>query len=322
MHRTNREEQKLQDEPVAGEGCDAGPRAAPETAPSAVRHGALLRAALPTLLLAGGIGVLDVLRRNFQHGQLFLPERYPNGAWQPETYGVQVEDSWFHSADGTLLHGWWIPARRARGTVLYCHGNSGNITSRLVIFRHLRQLRLNVFAFDYRGYGRSQGRPSELGVLRDAHAAYDYLVAERAQGPERIVLLGHSLGGAVAIDCALHRPVAGLIAQSTFTDVREMARVRFPGLPLHLVASNQFRSLDKVPRIAAPKLFVHGSQDETIPLVLGRRLYEIASDPKDWYEVPHAGHNDVNRLGGWRYLWKIQSFTRRCFEGARAILAP
>ncbi|HVS16061.1 MAG TPA: alpha/beta hydrolase [Thermoanaerobaculia bacterium] len=275
------------------------------------------RGSLAPLVIAGSIGALGVLRQRFQHGQLFLPERYPNGVWQPETYGVPARDVWFPSADGTRLHGWWMPTRRARGTVLYCHGNAGNITNRIGAYRLLQRARLNVFAFDYRGYGRSEGRPSEEGVMADARAAYDVLVSELDEVPERVLLFGHSLGGAIAIDCALHRRAVGLVTQSTFTDVREMARVRFPSVPLHLVARNQFRSLDKVHRLELPKLFIHGAADETIPIVLGRRLFERAAAPKEWYEVPHAGHNDVPRHGGLRYLWKIIGFAKRAIRDAR-----
>ena len=274
------------------------------------------RGSLAPLAVAGGLGALGVLRQRFQHGQMFLPERYPNGLWQPESYGVPAEDVWFASEDGTRLHGWWMPTRRARGTVLYCHGNSGNVTSRIGAYRLLQRARLNVFAFDYRGYGRSEGRPSEQGVTADARAAWDLLVSELGERAEKVVLFGHSLGGAIAIDCAQHRRGAGLIVQSTFTDVRQMARVRFPSLPVHLVARNQFRSLEKVSKLALPKLFIHGTADETIPVVLGRRLFEQAAGPKEWYEVPHAGHNDVPRHGGLRYLWKIASFAKRSIRAS------
>jgi pimeloyl-ACP methyl ester carboxylesterase len=250
--------------------------------PRSQRSSLLWRAALPSLALAGGIGTLDYLRRRFQHSQTFLPERYPNGLWQPENYGVKAENVFFRASDGVELHAWWIPIRRARGTILYCHGNAGNITSRIGIYRFLRKARVNVLAFDYRGYGRSGGSPSEQGVFLDARAAWDFLAGEIGETPERIVLFGHSLGGAIAIDCAVNRPVAGLIAQSTFTDTREMARVRFPRIPLHLVARNQFRSFDKVTQLEVPKLFVHGTADETIPFQLGQRLYENAASPKEW----------------------------------------
>jgi pimeloyl-ACP methyl ester carboxylesterase len=285
--------------------------------PAAERRGLLWRAALPSLALAGGIGALDFLRSRFQHAQTFLPERYPNGIWQPQTYGVKAEDVFFRAEDGVELHAWWIPIRRARGTVLYCHGNAGNITSRIGIYRFLRKAKVNVLAFDYRGYGRSGGRPSEQGVFLDARAAWDFLTGELGEAPERIVLFGHSLGGAIAIDCAVHRSVAGLVAQSTFTDLREMARVRFPRIPLHLVARNQFRSFEKVSKLEVPKLFIHGTADETIPFQLGQRLFENAAAPKEWYAVPHAGHNDIVNYGGVRYLWRIARFAGNALKAAK-----
>lgn len=278
------------------------------------RAGKLVRATLPSLVIAGGIGALGMVRKRFQHQQLFVPDRYPNGIWNPSSYGVPAEDTWFLSEDDTRLHGWWIPQPKARGVVLYCHGNAGNISSRIGVFRHLRRMGLHIFAFDYRGYGRSEGEPTEDGVCADARAAYDHLTSALGESPDRVLLFGHSLGGAVAIDCAGHRPVAGLVVQSTFTNVREMARARFPSLPLHWVARNQFRSIDKVAELEMPKLFIHGTGDETIPHALGRKLFEASSEPKEWYSVPHAGHNDVYRYGGFRYLWRLARFSRRCLK--------
>lgn len=302
--------------PDLGDSAEGHDRLTEDVPGSSTVGGQLLRASLPPLAVAGGLGALGLLRSRFQHGQTFLPERYPNGIWQPQNYGVEVEDVWFHSKDGTLLHGWWMPVRRARGTVLYCHGNAGNITNRIGVYRYLRRLKVNVFAIDYRGFGRSEGRPSEKGVFSDTRAAFDWLCEECGESPERIVLFGHSLGGAIAIDCATHRPAAGLVVQSSFTDLREMARARFPRVPLHWVARNQFRSLAKVPDLSLPKLFIHGTSDETVPFQLGERLFEHAGGPKDWYPVRNAGHNDVYRFGGFRYLWKLAAFTRRSLRAA------
>ena len=274
----------------------------------------LLRRVLPGLALAGSIGAIEFARQRFQASHMFVPDVFPNGIWDPAPYGVNATDVWFESEDGVQLHGWWIPMKRARGTVLYCHGNAGNITNRIGVYRYLHRMKLNVFAFDYRGYGRSEGVPSEKGVCADARAAWDHLSQELEESPERIVLFGHSLGGAIAIDCATKRACAGLVAQSTFTNIKEMAKVRYPGVPLHLIATNRFRSLDKVRHLEIPKLFIHGTADETIPHVIGERLFENAAEPKEWYSVPHAGHNDVYRFGGFRYLWRVSRFMKACLK--------
>jgi pimeloyl-ACP methyl ester carboxylesterase len=264
---------------------------------STTRNVRILRITLPSLLVAGGLGALDYLRGRFQRQQ------------------VLAEDVWFPSEDETELHGWWIRHPKAYGTVLYCHGNSGNVSSRIGVFRHLRRLRVNILAFDYRGYGRSSGEPSEQGLFRDARAAYQHLTTAIGEEPQKIILFGHSLGGAVAIDTAQDCPVAGMVLQSTFTDLRDMARAIFPQLPLFLVTRNHFRSIAKVNKLSMPKLFIHGTADGTVPIKLGRKLYEQAAEPKEWYEVPHAGHNDVYRFGGMRYLWKLVRFRNRCLKG-------
>ncbi len=282
---------------------------------SAPRWTRLLKRVAPGLAVAGGLGVLEMVRQRFQHAQTFVPDQYPNGIWDPSPYGVQAEDVWFSRGDGPELHGWWIPCKRARGTILYCHGNSGNITNRIGVYRYMQRLKVNVLAFDYRGYGRSEGKPSEDGLYEDARTAHDYLTDTIDEDARRIVAFGHSLGGAVAIDLACQRPLAGLIAQSTFTSAREMARVRFPTVPMHWVASNHFRSLEKITTLEGlPKLVIHGTGDETIPYELGERLFDAAAGPKEWYSVPRAGHNDVYRFGGFRYLWKVSRFVRSCLK--------
>lgn len=271
----------------------------------------------PALAVTGGLGVLGYLRGRFQHSRIFLPDRYPDGVWQPSSYGLPAEDRWFEAQDGTTLHGWWIPHKRARGTLLYCHGNTGSIAGRIGVFKYLRGLRVNLFAFDYRGYGRSSGTPSERGLYLDARSAFDFLIEDLDQNPAEVLVFGHSLGGAVAIDCALDRPMAGLIIQSSFTHIRDAAKSMFPTLPMHLAATRQFRSIDKVGELTMPKLFIHGRADETVPYSLGEELYEAAADPKEHYEVPGAGHNDVHRYGGVTYLRKVWRFRSRCLAQAR-----
>ena len=280
-----------------------------------LRISRLGRLALPSLALAAAGGSLGAYVRNrVQTAHLFAPDRYPVGFWNPAAHGLDVEDVWFDAEDGTRLHGWWIESPGASGTLLYCHGNNGNITNRIAVLLDLRRLDLNILAFDYRGYGRSEGVPFEEGLYRDVRAAWDHLIAERAALPASILLFGHSLGGAVAVDGALHREVAGLVVQSSFTQVRDMARTIYPGVPLHYIARNQFRSIEKVARLAMPKLFIHGGADPTVPLPLGRTLYEGAAAPKEWYEVPRAGHSELHRHGGLRYYARLERFVRLCLS--------
>ena len=276
--------------------------------------GRLGRVALPSIAVAASGSIGAYVRNRVQTAHLFAPDRYPIGYWNPSAHGLEVEDAWFEAEDGAKLHGWWIEHPWAWGTVLYCHGNNGNVTNRIGVLLHLRRLGVNIFAFDYRGYGRSEGIPDEQGLYRDVRAAWDYLSGEKGQRPGSILLFGHSLGGAVAIDCALHRPVAGLVVQSSFTQVRDMARTIYPGVPLHFIARNQFRSIEKVERLEMPKLFIHGSADPTVPRELGRMLYQRAAAPKEWYEVARAGHSELHRHGGLRYYGRLQRFARLCLS--------
>jgi fermentation-respiration switch protein FrsA (DUF1100 family) len=261
----------------------------------------------------GGIGALEYLRGRYQHNSVFTPDDEPSGGWVPSD-SIDVEDVWFEAPDGQKLHGWWIGRPKAAGTVLYCHGSSGSIAHRVGVFRELSAARMNVFAFDYRGYGQSTGTPNERGLYTDARAAYDHLVGPLGRSPEEIILFGHSLGGAVAIDAALDRSVAGLVVESSFTDIKDMARTLHPQIPLHLIARNGFRSIEKVGELTLPKLFIHGTDDETVPFEIGRRLYEAAAEPKELYVVEGAGHNDVHQQGGAAYRRRLARFRRHCLK--------
>lgn len=278
------------------------------------RRKRLLAYSLPPLAAAVGVSAGRVLRNRLERRHTFAPGRFPYGSWSPRGWGLPAEDVWFFAADGEELHGWWLPDPEARGTVLYCHGNKGSLGSQIQAVRELRRLRANVLAFDYRGYGRSSGQPSREGVLRDVRAAYDYLVGPLGRKPEEILLFGHSLGGAIAIDCALDREAAGLVVQSSFMDTKEMARQLYPQLPMHWIAPRRFRSVDKVQSLAIPKLFIHGDADETIPLEHGRGLYAAAADPKELYVVHRAGHNNVHSHGGHRYVETVSGFRDRCLS--------
>ncbi len=265
---------------------------------------------LPSVALAGGAYALERVRSHFQAQRTYFPSRFPDGAWNPEAYGLSVEDQWFESEDGKALHGWWMPRSEARGTVLFCHGNTGSIADQLIVYRQLLRLGASVFAFDYRGYGRSAGTPTETGLQADVRAAYDHLTGPLAVPGENVVLFGHSLGGAVAIAGAAARPVAGLVVQSSFTDFREIANHAYAGSPLRFLARNGFRSIETVATLAMPKLIVHGTNDATIPFEMGQRLYEAAAEPKRWLAVQRAGHNDVLRVGHRRYRGALSRFLK------------
>lgn len=270
-----------------------------------------LRYTLPSLAVAGGLGLLELARQRFQHGHMFSPTRYPEGIWDAEVHGLKTRDIFFESEDGTALHGWWMPHEEAKLTVVYCHGNSGNIAERVDVFQQLLRLKFNVFAFDYRGYGRSAGSPSESGVFADVRAALDY-TAEFLAPWHETVLFGHSLGGAIAVDGALNRPeIAGLVVQSSLTQASDMARHFYPDLPVHLLSRNAFRSIEKVPRLTMPKLFIHGREDLTIPFVQGERLFGAAAEPKAFLPIARAGHNDVHLWGGLRYFSQLTTFGRQ-----------
>jgi len=278
--------------------------------------------AVPSLAVAAGVGALEFLRGRLQRRHMFKPTRYPHGTWQPTSVGMDAEDHWFETEDGVALHGWWLPHPRARCTLLYCHGNRGSLGHQVQALRRFSSLRASVFAFDYRGYGRSEGSPSEAGLFIDVRTAYRYLIEVLGTAPSRVVLLGHSLGGAVAIDAAQDLPVRGLVVQSSFTQTRDMARAFYPELPLHLITRNCFRSIEKVGDLSIPKLFVHGDADETVPIELGRQLYDAAAEPKSFLLVPGAHHNDIAPLGGPRYAARLALFLHGCVRtGAAATTA-
>lgn len=268
--------------------------------------------ALPSLAMAGGLSALEFLRTRFQRSRVFLRKHLP-GDLSEEPTVLPTEEVWFSTEDGVRLHGYWIPHPRPRATWIYFHGSAGHLGFQSSILETLYGLGVHLFAFDYRGYGRSQGSPSEAGLRRDARAAWKHVVEERGQAPERILLHGQSLGGAVAVDAALHHPAAGLVVQSSFLDVRAMARVRHP--QISWIARNQFESIEKVERLAMPKLFIHGTADETVPVEHGRTLYERAASPKTLFLIPGGGHNDLHLHAGPAFRRKLDRFLRRCLGG-------
>jgi uncharacterized protein len=243
---------------------------------------------ITALIIAGGMLAWLLIRR-FERSHIYYPD--PALEISPAEIGLGYEDVDLASSDGVQIHGWWIPASDNRGTILFCHGNAGNIGHRLDSIRIFHQLGLNVFIFDYRGYGKSTGSPSEEGTYRDAAAAYIYLREVRMLEPEKIIIFGRSLGGAVAVQLAGEQEAGALICESSFTSAVEMGKVVFPYLPVNLLVFDKYDSIARVGRLSLPKLFIHSREDDMIPFEQGERLYRAAASPKEFLEI-QGGHNE------------------------------
>ena len=240
-----------------------------------------------------------------QPKMLYFPSRQIEAT--PDSIGLSYDDVTIMTADGLKISAWHIPAPDARGVVLFCHGNAGNISHRLDSIRIFHDLGLSVLIFDYRGYGKSEGSPGEKGTYLDAEAAWDYLVKVKGVDPATIVIFGRSLGSAVAAELALTRKAAALIIESGFTSVPDMGRKLFPHLPVRLLARFHYATVDKVDRISIPKLFIHSPDDEVISYDQGMILYEKAAEPKEFLRIL-GGHNEGFLLSGDAYTSGLKRF--------------
>jgi fermentation-respiration switch protein FrsA (DUF1100 family) len=245
-------------------------------------------------LIALGIVLLSWgCRETIERTLIYFPSRELIGS--PAMRGLSYRDVWFYGEDGLRLHGWYVPGR-VPTTLLWCHGNAGNISDRLDNVAEIhRRLGLGVFIFDYRGYGQSDGRPTEAGLYRDARAARDVLLRERVTA-ERIVYFGRSLGAAVAIDLAVAAPPPVVIIETPFLSVPAMANRTLPGSGL--LFKTRYDSLKKIGQVRSRLLILHGDADEVVPYEHGRRLFEAAPQPKAFYTIRGAHHNDTYIVGG------------------------
>jgi len=228
----------------------------------------------------------------------------------PLAIGLDYQELILRTKDGVDISAWYTPAENARGYVLFCHGNAGNISHRLDSIRIFHNLGLGVLIFDYRGYGRSKGAPDEEGTYRDAEAAWDYLVNSLHVAPEKIILFGRSLGSAVAAEMASRKQAGALIMESGFTSVPDLGSSFYPYLPVRLLSKYRYASIEKVGRLKIPKLFIHSPEDEIVPYEQGRKLFESASEPKEFLQLS-GGHNEGFLLSGETYLKGLDSFLSR-----------
>jgi fermentation-respiration switch protein FrsA (DUF1100 family) len=232
---------------------------------------------------------------------IFFPTKYPAGDWHPA--GLPVQDAEFHAADGTRLHGWYLPHEDPRAVVLFCHGNAGNVTHRADVLRMLhRVVGVSVLILDYRGYGRSEGSPSEGGILADARAARTWLAEREAVDPRDVVLLGRSLGGAVVVDLAAEDGARALVLESTFTSITDLAAHYYPWVPVRWLVRTRLDAAGKIAAYKGPLLQSHGDADSIVPFPFGVRLFDAANEPKEFITLHGQDHNDMPKIAYYEAL--------------------
>lgn len=261
-----------------------------------------------------GYAVLAVALFFYQPNLLYFPNM-PTRQIQatPAVIGLDFEPVTLTTADDEQLDAWFIPAYPARGTLLFFHGNAGNNSHRLDSLRIFHELGLSVLILDYRGYGQSTGKPTEKGTYRDADAAWQYLVEQRGISPERIILFGRSLGASIAADLATRQPAAGVILESAFTSVPDIAAQLYPWLPVRWLSRYRYNTRKKLADIHSPVLIVHSRNDEIIPYANGERLFEAANEPKLFLEL-RGGHNDGFMVSGDSYIRGLEVFINEVFH--------
>lgn len=257
------------------------------------------RSALILAIAAAFAGLVWLANRS-----AFFPMRHPAGDWSSQA-AAGAQDLWLTTADRIRIHAWWNPGREATAVTLFLHGNAGNVTHRTGAMREINAAGSAVLIPDYRGYGRSEGSPSEAGLARDAEAAYEWLIAQ-GWPPSRIILHGESLGTSIAAGLAARRPCAGLILEAPFPSARAVAARVLPLLGPLLVWGFDTRS--SIAEVRVPLLIIHGDADEVIDFSLGREVFDAASEPKTFWAVPGAGHNDIAGTAGPEYRRRLQRF--------------
>ena len=250
------------------------------------------------------VAIFFLAIRYIERQSIFFPMK--GLAATPREVNLPYKDVYFETSDKKRLNGWFVPCENAKYTILFCHGNAGNIGHRLEKILIFHNMGLNTFIFDYRGYGKSEGRPHEAGLYKDAFGAYDYLTEKHKISGNTIILYGESIGGGVAIELASKKKVKALITEDTFSSIKEMSRMAYPFIP-HFVFSSRFDSLSKIKHIDSPKLIIHSRDDEIVPFSMGEKLYSAAKPPKKFLEIK-GSHNTAFFDSEKEYTEGIKSF--------------
>jgi fermentation-respiration switch protein FrsA (DUF1100 family) len=273
------------------------------------------RPASVTLVLAGGLiaASAEGARLLFRNLNLFMPSRKPASSWDPTDYGIdasRVSQIEFESADGHILHGWYCRSAAPVASLLFCHGNKGNMTDSAPAIPALLEAGLNIFSFDYRGYGRSSGLPTVGGLIEDAISAAEQHEKLRPRDIPSI-LYGYSLGGAVALQLSHRWHFDGLVLQSTFTNLRDMARHRYPSTPIHRVAGGELDSVDAISRAELPTVVVHGTHDKTVPSWMAHKLFEASARGRELVLVDGGAHTKLFAIDSARVVDSIRRLALR-----------
>ena len=261
--------------------------------------------------IAAGYLLFMVAVYFYQPHLLFLPDLPSREITRtPSSVDLEYTDVYLTTRDDVRLHGWWVDHPRPSGVMLFLHGNAGNISHRLQSLHLFNELGYRVLIIDYRGYGQSEGSPSEQGLYTDAEAAWRYLIEQRGLSAGQIVVVGRSLGAAVALDLAINHPPRALIMESAFTSIADMAVIHYPWLPVRWLSRYHFNNRQKIKRLNCPLLIVHAKQDEIAPYSHGQHLYDLAPSPKQLLPL-QGGHNDAQLGDRLTYRQGLQSFIKQ-----------
>jgi uncharacterized protein len=267
----------------------------------------------PVLFTLGALLVVYFVFSKLAAQLIYYPMKYPAGDWSVGS-ALGAEERWLTTSDGVRIHTWWIAVPESKLATIFLHGNAGNITHRSRHAEHITRAGSSLLLVDYRGYGRSEGSPSEAGLYRDANAAYDSLIAGGYE-PSQIILHGESLGTAVAIELAVRRGCGGVILESPLRSAGRIAGAILPFVGPMLVSG--FDTESRIAQLRAPLLIIHGNRDEVVPFSHGQALFTAAPEPKWFWEIQGGNHNDLLFTGAKEYRQRLQDFYSKVSSPSR-----